>query len=1415
MITKHIARLALLGGFVGCGQAAAPEPGGAAALDESACEVADCDGGPADDSAPADATDATNDGASFDFGSSKDGSDAGPDAVEETDDATATDDAATDGGGGDSADGEKPDAKVDAGCGALPAALAAGSLVVNELMIHSKAVVDSAGEWVELLNTTGNDIPLSGLFLSTSDANSHTVFACGLVAPAGGVVTLCRNADVSKNGGVTCDYEYGDEIKLANSGGGLALHNALKPGAIEQDAVSWDASALPVDGKSWSLDPGHATAAANDSFEFWCSGATPYGGGDLGTPHAANADCPKPVDTDADTIIDAKDNCPTLANLDQKDGDGDKKGDVCDNCPALANSDQLDTDGDGAGDACDAATCGDGELDAKYPGGQPGEQCDDANLDNDDGCTTDCKVAAVIPVEVVIAEMMVNPYNSDPHPGEWLELYNASAKTMDLGGWVLKTQKGGQVTLPTLTMAPGTRLALGGSKATQYNGGATIDWEWPLTFGLDDSDDTVSLLHGTAVVDSVHYGVQTPPPVQGKALQLDPDHQSVENNDLLKFWCQADAPINSADPASSDLGTPDLANTTCLAAGKDKDGDTVKNEVDNCPFDGNSDQMDGDGDALGDVCDNCKAIANVAQVDGDHDGVGDVCDNCPLFANPDQKDSDGDGFGDFCDAVTCGNGKVDLYEVCDDANKLSGDGCSATCQVETFGVGDVIITEFLVKPSLTVGDANGEWLELYNTTDKAIDLSGWTLHDDVAQKHVISPGVPFVIAAKGLRLLGINGDKTKNGGVALDYVYGDFTLANNADAIDLDWNGVAIDAVKYVKLTTATPTGFAIEDGKSVSLDPEHWSATDNDVAANYCPGKAKWPGSAGDMGTPGKPNVSCKNPCAPGGVPVADDTPCQDVAKEWCKAGQCVAKPYCGDSIVQLTLGETCDDGNSALLDGCDAQCHIEVKPTPDGTLIITEVMPNPDAVADDLGEWLELYNPTAKAIDLSGWKLSEDPKNPMDLHTIGPACGNGQTEGVEECDDHNTKPNDGCGATCKVEGVCTQLQLNGTTGVVTVTPKAPLPFGKNLTLHGWFLLDELYGSGTCPTAGGVSACSDLFSYGVAGDAAFGARVQGGKVRVFVGSAAFDLATAVQGEWFHVAVSYNNGKLYALYNGSVVLQVSVGGWPLGQSAAVLTLGGSQEAGSGNLLHPLKGGVASFHAGSNFWNVMRRAIGPQVTWSAPWKGDLAAIALSDGSGDAPVDAAGNSVSVVGGTWNPAFGPYCADNGTLVGTNTAKTPGGDALSIAAGSYGVIGRRLDLQTNNDVPVLYGIGDNPGGGTFTLSNTTDEIFLRNPGGTVIDSVVYNSGFPFSQGAAMMLKGSCYDTAANDGAACWTDAASGGCAYGAYLAVAGSTNAKCGVGQPACMAAEVCEDVGAGDSACHLKDRGTPGAINICPGL
>jgi len=138
------------------------------------------------------------------------------------------------------------------------------------------------------------------------------------------------------------------------------------------------------DGVGDACDPDLVGACCIDEeTQISCALTTPEACNETGDTFAGiGTTCAQGYDNDG---VDAVcDNCPNHFNPNQFDSDDDFLGDACDNCPFIFNPFQVDSDEDGTGDACDEPDCGNGII-------EDGEQCDDGNNDNHDGCTAQCQ----------------------------------------------------------------------------------------------------------------------------------------------------------------------------------------------------------------------------------------------------------------------------------------------------------------------------------------------------------------------------------------------------------------------------------------------------------------------------------------------------------------------------------------------------------------------------------------------------------------------------------------------------------------------------------------------------------------------------------------------------------------------------------------------------------------------------------------------------------------------------------------------------------------------------------------------------------------------------------------------------------------------------------------------------------------
>jgi beta-lactamase superfamily II metal-dependent hydrolase len=197
----------------------------------------------------------------------------------------------------------------------------------------------------------------------------------------------------------------------------------------------------------------------------------------------------------------------------------------------------------------------------------------------------------------------------------------------------------------------------------------------------------------------------------------------------------------------------------------------------------------------------------------------------------------------------------------------------------------------------TVGtDSVEEWIELYNNSPITIDIGGWKITDNngsgatftIPEGETINPGTYYTIAADSTgfnNLYGYDAD-----------IYGTIPALNNdGDALILkDSNGNVIDAVGWEGGATAgVPDGWGSSSapGASTDSDPE----TDTDTYADWT--------TASDNGNP-----------------------------------------------------QTQSGGSSGS-----------------ATVLFSEIFYDTPGT-DSKEEWIELYNPSSQAVDISGWTITDN---------------------------------------------------------------------------------------------------------------------------------------------------------------------------------------------------------------------------------------------------------------------------------------------------------------------------------------------------------------------------------------------------------------------------------------------------------
>ena len=241
---------------------------------------------------------------------------------------------------------------------------------------------------------------------------------------------------------------------------------------------------------------------------------------------------------------------------------------------------------------------------------------------------------------------------------------------------------------------------------------------------------------------------------------------------------------------------------------------------------------------------------------------------------------------------------------------------------------DVVITELMYDP--VGGDTNHEWVELYNAGVEPVMLvggsgaDGWRIFDGAnhvfTTSTLLGTGAYMVLAQDSAQFL-------KDYQVFTGTLVESSFILDNASgraALRVGSSGVPWSEIQYTSAWGGSGNGYTLTKKHALGADTAD-----------------EWVQSAVLAGTPGVQNTFVENNSAS-----ATSTPA--VTNQNIGSGAPPVAPAAGNTQAQ-----------SNVLDSGIAK------------LFINEIYPAPHTGEK---EWIELYNPNSAAVDLTGWKLTDN---------------------------------------------------------------------------------------------------------------------------------------------------------------------------------------------------------------------------------------------------------------------------------------------------------------------------------------------------------------------------------------------------------------------------------------------------------
>ncbi len=676
----------------------------------------------------------------------------------------------------------------------------AAGIVINEIFYNPSTAqgADEDFEFIELYNPTGASVDLSGWSFT---AGIEHVFAAGTSIDDGEFLVLAQNADsVMSYYGISGVIQW-DSGAISNGGEQLQLVNAC--GSVADDLSYEDGGDWPIEADGY----GPSLELYNPLLDNAIAGNWTVSLVDGGTPGAINS-------------IFQNDAPPLLENMS-----------FAPQSPTSSDALVLDIDAtDDQGIVSVMAWIDNGSGFSAYPMSQvrstwtlsTGPWADGDLLEiyfvaEDTGANStrypdsDNLFIRIEDNPVVDGDIVINEIKSgdDCFGGtDWFELVNTIGESVDLSHWILKDDDDAHsFVLPAgTTLGAGEYLVIAEDALATGSDYGITNILGDLSFGLSQSGDAVRVFNVNGVlIDEVWYDVVAPWPLPpaGQTNSLSLINPALDNNQGASWQA-------SATPC----GTPGAANNS----------DTYAPNMIAWGAVAPTDILIGFDEDLGAAC--IPTVGNY------------LLDGVPAASAIQYTHTE----VQITFNVNMGSGFVGTLEVsgvCDEAGNPME---PRTVTINVVPSGALIITEIHQNPA-AVSDDFGEFFEIYNWTAQDINLKGVELYD-LGSDYVLLEEV--LVPAHAYFVFGQNGDPALNGGLTVDYVYGNaFTLGNGDDEIVLRAGYNMIDQLAY--------------DGGSEWPDPNGISMEliepflDNNLGANWVESTLSY--GAGDLGTPGAPN--------------------------------------------------------------------------------------------------------------------------------------------------------------------------------------------------------------------------------------------------------------------------------------------------------------------------------------------------------------------------------------------------------------------------------------------------------------------------------------------------------------------------------------------------------------------------------